>query len=34
LVGKTMHQIDERVSIDQVYKLKAIYFNIIKNYFA
>ena len=33
LVGKTMHQIDERVSIDQVYKLKAIYFNIIKNYF-
>lgn len=34
LVGKTMHQIDERVSIDQVYKLKTIYFNIIKNYFA
>ncbi|MEJ6809755.1 MAG: succinyl-diaminopimelate desuccinylase [Amylibacter sp.] len=34
LVGKTMHQIDERVSIDQIYKLKAIYFNIIKNYFA
>jgi len=34
LVGKTMHQIDERVSIDQVYKLKAIYSNIIKNYFA
>ena len=34
LVGKTMHQIDERVSIDQVYKLKAIYFDIIKNYFA
>ena len=34
LVGKTMHQIDARVSIDQVYKLKAIYFNIIKNYFA
>ncbi|MDA9910575.1 succinyl-diaminopimelate desuccinylase [Amylibacter sp.] len=34
LVGKTMHQVDERVSIDQVYKLKAIYFNIIKNYFA
>ena len=34
LVGKTMHQIDERVSIDHVYKLKAIYFNIIKNYFA
>ena len=33
LVGKTMHQIDERVSIDQVYKLKAIYLNIIKNYF-
>ena len=33
LVGKTMHQIDERVSIDQIYKLKAIYFNIIKNYF-
>ena len=34
LVGKTMHQIDERVSIDQIHKLKAIYFNIIKNYFA
>ena len=34
LVGKNMHQIDERVSIDQIYKLKAIYFNIIKNYFA
>ena len=34
LVGKTMHQIDERVSIDQVYKLQAIDLNIIKNYFA
>lgn len=34
LVGKTMHQVDERVSVDHIHQLKAIYFNIIKNYFA
>jgi succinyl-diaminopimelate desuccinylase len=34
LVGKTMHQVDERVSVNHIHQLKAIYANIIKNYFA
>ena len=33
LVGKTMHQVDERVSVEQINKLKLIYTRIMKNYF-
>jgi succinyl-diaminopimelate desuccinylase len=34
LVGKTMHQVDERVEIDQIHKLKRIYARILTDYFA
>lgn len=34
LVGKTMHQVDERVEVDQVRRLKAIYARILRDYFA
>ena len=34
LVGKTMHQVDERVEISQVHMLKAVYGRILKDYFA
>lgn len=34
LVGRTMHQVDERVSIDQIHQLKSIYSKILKSYFA
>ncbi len=34
LVGKTMHQVDEHVEIDQIHQLKAIYANVMKDYFA
>ncbi|MEM8978352.1 MAG: succinyl-diaminopimelate desuccinylase [Pseudomonadota bacterium] len=34
LVGKTMHQVDERVEIAQIKQLKAIYARIIAAYFA
>ena len=34
LVGKTMHAVDERVEIAQIYQLKSIYGRILKNYFA
>ncbi|MGV8989243.1 MAG: succinyl-diaminopimelate desuccinylase [Cypionkella sp.] len=34
LVGKTMHQVDERVEVDQIRKLKAIYARILREYFA
>jgi succinyl-diaminopimelate desuccinylase len=34
LVGKTMHQVDERVEIEQIHQLKAIYARILKDYFA
>lgn len=34
LVGKTMHQVDERVEIAQIHQLKAIYTRILKDYFA
>lgn len=34
LVGKTMHQIDERVEVAQIAQLKAIYTRILRDYFA
>jgi len=34
LVGKTMHQVDERVPVEQIHQLKAIYTRILKDYFA
>ncbi len=34
LVGKTMHQVDERVPLDQIVALKAIYSRILRDYFA
>lgn len=34
LVGKTMHQVDERVQVDQIGQLKAIYHRILTDYFA
>lgn len=34
LVGKTMHQVDERVEVAQIGQLKAIYAQILRDYFA
>jgi len=34
LVGRTMHQVDERVPVEDIGKLKAIYARILKDYFA
>ncbi len=34
LVGKTMHQVDERVLVGQITQLKAIYSRILRDYFA
>ncbi|MDR0808507.1 MAG: succinyl-diaminopimelate desuccinylase [Gemmobacter sp.] len=34
LVGKTMHQVDERVEVAQINQLKAIYGRILTDYFA
>jgi succinyl-diaminopimelate desuccinylase len=34
LVGKTMHQVDERVEVAQIHALKAIYGRILQDYFA
>jgi len=34
LVGKTMHQVDECVPVEQIHQLKAIYGRILKDYFA
>ena len=34
LVGKTMHQVDERVEVAQIHQLKAIYARILREYFA
>ena len=34
LVGKTMHQVDENVPVDQIHQLKAIYTRILSDYFA
>ncbi len=33
LVGQTMHQVDERVEIAQIHQLKAIYSQILRDYF-
>lgn len=33
LVGKTMHQVDERVEVAQIEQLKAVYRRILKDYF-
>lgn len=33
LVGRTMHQVDERVSVAQIGQLKAIYARILRDYF-
>ncbi len=33
LVGKTMHQVDERVEVAQIHQLKAIYSRILGDYF-
>ncbi|MCK0172072.1 succinyl-diaminopimelate desuccinylase [Aliiroseovarius sp. S1123] len=34
LVGKTMHQVDERINVDQICQLKAIYTRVMRDYFA
>jgi succinyl-diaminopimelate desuccinylase len=34
LVGRTMHQVDERVEVAQIRQLKAIYARILRDYFA
>jgi succinyl-diaminopimelate desuccinylase len=34
LVGKTMHQVDECVPVDQIHQLKSIYTRILRDYFA
>ncbi len=34
LVGRTMHEVDERVTIDQIGQLKRVYTRILKDYFA
>ncbi len=34
LVGKTMHQVDECVPVEQIHQLKSIYSRILKDYFA
>lgn len=34
LVGKTMHQVDERVDVAQIGQLKAVYARILRDYFA
>jgi len=34
LVGKTMHQVDERIEVAQIEQLKAVYGRILREYFA
>jgi succinyl-diaminopimelate desuccinylase len=34
LVGKTMHQVDERVEVAQIARLKAVYARVLRDYFA
>ncbi|WP_375687018.1 succinyl-diaminopimelate desuccinylase [Pseudooceanicola sp. LIPI14-2-Ac024] len=34
LVGQTMHQVDERVPVDQIRQLKRVYTRILRDYFA
>ena len=33
LVGRTMHQVDERVEVEQIHQLKAVYHRILTDYF-
>jgi succinyl-diaminopimelate desuccinylase len=33
LVGRTMHQVDERVPVEHISQLKAIYTRILQDYF-
>ncbi len=33
LVGKTMHQVDERVEVAQIHQLKSIYIRMMRDYF-
>ncbi|MTJ03081.1 MAG: succinyl-diaminopimelate desuccinylase [Sediminimonas qiaohouensis] len=33
LVGQTMHQVDERVDIDQIQQLKAVYTRVLRDFF-
>ncbi len=33
LTGKTMHQVDERVKVEEIHQLKAIYTRILRDYF-
>ncbi|PHP28363.1 succinyl-diaminopimelate desuccinylase [Limimaricola cinnabarinus] len=33
LVGQTMHQVDERVEIEQIHRLKSVYTRILESYF-
>ncbi|MGB7240594.1 MAG: M20/M25/M40 family metallo-hydrolase, partial [Sulfitobacter sp.] len=34
LVGRSMHQVDEHVQVDQIHQLKSIYGRILRDYFA
>jgi succinyl-diaminopimelate desuccinylase len=34
LVGRSMHQVDERVAVDDIRRLKAIYGRVLRDYFA
>lgn len=34
LVGRSMHQVDERVQVSQIHQLKSIYTRILRDYFA
>ncbi|MEO0944207.1 MAG: M20/M25/M40 family metallo-hydrolase, partial [Pseudomonadota bacterium] len=34
LIGRTMHQVDERVQLDHIRQLSAIYRRILSDYFA
>ncbi|SFD71181.1 succinyl-diaminopimelate desuccinylase [Roseivivax sediminis] len=34
LVGRTMHQVDERVPVEDIHALKAVYSRILRDYFA
>jgi len=34
LVGRTMHEVDERVEVANIHKLKSIYTRILTDYFA
>lgn len=34
LVGRTMHQVDERIEVEQISQLKAVYTRVLRDYFA